>query len=48
LLIADWETSGNGDGQQKEGEPDFGHIVEMSLMDNDRRKFLRGNKQHLL
>jgi hypothetical protein len=46
--IAGWETSGNMDGQQKEGEPNFGHIGEMILMDDDRRNFLCGNKQHLL
>jgi hypothetical protein len=33
---------------RKEGEPDFGHVGEMTLMDDDRRNFLRGNMQHLL
>jgi hypothetical protein len=47
-LIADWETSGNGDGQRREGDPDFGHVGETTLMDDDRANFLRGNKQHLL
>jgi hypothetical protein len=47
-LIADLETSGNGDGQQKEGEPDFGHVSETTRMDNDRWNFLHGNKQHFL
>jgi hypothetical protein len=47
-LIADWETNGNGDGQRKAGEPDFGHVGETTLMDDDCRNFLRENKQHLL
>ena len=51
-LISDWEKSGNGFGQRREADSDFGHMTEDHLQDGDvRSSFLKdwkGQKEHHL
>jgi hypothetical protein len=46
IIVNNWESSGNGGCNRDINDPDYGHVKDLTLCDDDLSSFLQGFSSH--